>query len=103
MNRLQHIVEDILDSECPTERLDATEVQCYYADGQNFQTAQHFCVFLLSTAHARFAVYGSSATANDDGRPHLLAILLNDEAILPLTPLAHVPSVAAALGFEVAS
>lgn len=101
MNRLQHIVEGILDSECPTERLDATAVQCYYADGVNFQTAQHFCVFLLDTDHARFAVYGSSATANDDGRPHPLAIILNDEAILPLTPLAYVPGITATLGFEV--
>lgn len=101
MNRLQQIVENILDSECPTERLDAAEVQCYYADGVNFQTAQHFCVFLMDTAHARFAVYGSSATANDDDRPRPLAIILNDEAILPLTPLAYTPGIAATLGFEV--
>lgn len=99
-NRLQLLVEEILDAECPVELLDRDTVKDLYRKGHDFQTAQQFVVFLQDNAHGRVAVYGSSATGNDDGRPHPLALIVDDHRVIPLRVTAWPSGIRESLGLE---
>lgn len=100
-NRLQQIVEDILDAECPVELLDRDTIKDLYRKGEDFQTAQQFLVFLQDNAHGRVAVCGSSAASNDDSRHHPLALIVDDVKIIPLRVTTRPSGVRESLGLEV--
>ena len=101
MSKLQSIVEEILDAECPVESLLRDDIKDLYRNGYDFQTPQVFCVFLVDDQFSRTAVFGSSATANDDGLPHPLALVINNQFIQPLRITAHTESIIETLGLEV--
>lgn len=94
------MIEEALDS-IPEQSYSRQEIQDLYARGIGFHTPQVFCVFLTNDQFSRTAVFGSSATANDDYLPHLLALVVDDEYVHSLRFTTHIQSVIDTLGLEV--
>lgn len=94
---VQSIVGPILET-IPVESNSMDEIKSLYRQGVAFHTAQVFCVFLEDTPISRVAVFGSSATSNDDGLPHPLALIVNDESLHLLRITAYAEAITDTLG-----
>lgn len=94
--------------EMTLETLTAEQIRHRVWNGEGFKTAQHWYLPLHGFGiYMGGGLYGSTATANDDDRPHLLAILSNTYAItsrpeevqmMTLSVTAYEPGIRQALG-----